>query len=117
MNGVSGRLARRGRADVPLALLAQHRDDLPTFFEQAAELPADRSPEALVEAILDRWLDYVREHQHAWVMLFRDSSGDEEIRAVRRAVSVRARELLAAFVADGAGAACRRSRSSRPPSS
>jgi hypothetical protein len=37
-------------------------------------------------------------------MLFRDRSGDEEIRALRRRVNVRAREVIAAFItqhADG----------------
>jgi AcrR family transcriptional regulator len=75
-----------------LALLAKHRDDLPTFLERA-EVPS----------ILDHWLDYVRENSHAWVMLFRDSSGDEEVREVRRQVSLRAREVLAGFIAGRPG--------------
>jgi AcrR family transcriptional regulator len=75
-----------------LALLAKHRDDLPTFLEHV-EVPS----------ILDHWLYYVRENSHAWVMLFRDSSGDDEIREVRRQVSLRAREVLAGFIAERAG--------------
>jgi AcrR family transcriptional regulator len=75
-----------------LALLEKHRDDLPTFLERVE-----------VEAILDHWLDYVRENSHAWVMLFRDNSGDEEIRALRRDVSLRAREVLAGFIGARAG--------------
>ena len=75
-----------------LALLAKHRDDLPTFLERV-ELPA----------ILDNWLDYVRENSHAWVMLFRDHSGDDEIREERRQVSLRAREVLAGFIAERPG--------------
>jgi AcrR family transcriptional regulator len=83
-----------------MSLLVKHRDDLPTFFDGLdPTAPAD----AAVRAILERWLDYVRENQHAWVMLFRDSSGDEEIRALRREVNLRAREVLAAFIADQAG--------------
>lgn len=72
-----------------LALLARHREDLPTFLERAD-----------VASILDHWLDYVRENSHAWVMLFRDTSGDDEIREARRLVSVRAREVLAGFIAE-----------------
>lgn len=75
-----------------LALLGKHRDDLPTFVERGD-----------VESILDLWLDYVRENSHAWVMLFRDTSGDDEIRAVRRQVSARAREVMAGFIAERAG--------------
>jgi AcrR family transcriptional regulator len=75
-----------------LALLDKHEDDLPTFLEHV-ERPS----------ILDHWLDYVRENSHAWVMLFRDSSGDDEIRERRRGVSLRAREVLAAFIGGQAG--------------
>ena len=77
-----------------LALLVKHEDDLPTFLEERVE----------VASILDHWLDYVRENSHAWVMLFRDSSGDDEIRERRRRVSLRAREVLAGFIAEQAGA-------------
>jgi AcrR family transcriptional regulator len=76
-----------------MALLAKHQDDLPTFVEGGGSL----------RAILDNWLDYVRENSHAWVMLFRDSSGDDEIRDRRRGVSLRAREVLAGFIAERAG--------------
>jgi AcrR family transcriptional regulator len=76
-----------------LALLDKHEDDLPAFLEGRAEL----------DSILDNWLDYVRENSHAWVMLFRDSSGDDEIRERRRGVSLRARQVLAGFIAERAG--------------
>jgi AcrR family transcriptional regulator len=76
-----------------LALLAKHEDDLPTFLEPGAGLPT----------ILDHWLDYVRENSHAWVMLFRDHSGDDEIRERRRRVNLRAREVLTGFIAERGG--------------
>jgi AcrR family transcriptional regulator len=76
-----------------MALLAKHRDDLPTFVATGAG----------VREILDVWLDYVRENSHAWLMLFRDSSGDEEIREARRQVNLRAREVLVGFIAERAG--------------
>jgi AcrR family transcriptional regulator len=75
-----------------LALLDKHEADLPTFLEGRVELGS----------ILDHWLDYVRENSHAWVMLFRDHSGDDEIRERRLLVSVRAREVLAGFIAERA---------------
>jgi AcrR family transcriptional regulator len=87
-----------------VALLIKHEEDLPTFLEGIDGATAGQSPEALMRAVLERWLDYVGENRHAWVMLFRDSSGDEDIRALRHRVSLRAREVLAAFVADQAGA-------------
>lgn len=81
-----------------VALLDKHEADLPTFFERVAGVAADLESEALVRLILEHWLDYVRENRHAWAMLFRDASGDDELRDRRRAVSVRAREVMAAFV-------------------
>lgn len=85
-----------------LALLERQRADLPSFLEAAGEVRGD-STEDTIRAILAVWLDYVRANSHAWLMLFRDTSGDDEIRAARAAVSRRAREVLAAFVATEAG--------------
>ena len=81
-----------------LALLERHRADLGGFLPPPGELAAAPDASMLLRAVIDRWLDYVRENSHAWVMLFRDNSGDDEIRAVRRAVSERAREVFAAFI-------------------
>jgi AcrR family transcriptional regulator len=78
-----------------IALLERHRDDLPRFFER---VPPDLPFEQRVEAILEAWFDYVAEHGYAWRMLFRDSGGDAEIHAFRRANYDRAREVLAGFI-------------------
>ena len=84
-----------------MALLAKHRADLPTFLEgREAEV---EDPEEMLGEILGVWLDYVRLNGHSWLMLFRDTSGDEEIRAFRFEVSRRAREVLAAFIAERSG--------------
>jgi AcrR family transcriptional regulator len=86
-----------------LALLARHEEHMPAFLALAREELAGLSGDELVRGILTLWLDYVRENRHAWLMLFRDSSGDDEIQARRVQVSARARELMAAFVAAQAG--------------
>lgn len=86
-----------------LALLSRHEDDLSGFFEPSDDAPEPRTPDDLVRAILERWLDYVQANQHAWLMLFRDDSGDAEIRAVRLRVGLRARRVMAGFVAQQAG--------------
>jgi AcrR family transcriptional regulator len=78
-----------------LALLEKHETDLPTFFEGIGEV----APELRVRTILEGWLDYVRANSHAWLMLFRDRSGDDDIQAVRLRVSRTAREVIAAFIA------------------
>jgi AcrR family transcriptional regulator len=87
-----------------MALLAKHEEDLPTFTERLSGTSAPPpDPDTLVRAILEYWLDYVRENQHAWLMLFRDRSDDEEIERLRRRVSLRAREVLVAFIAEQGG--------------
>jgi AcrR family transcriptional regulator len=102
------------KKELYLALLARHEADLPTFFEGWD--PDHGSGEATARGILEHWLDYVRANAHAWAMLFRDSSGDEEIQAFRLRVNLTAREVMAAFIAGRAGAPMRRSRWSPPPS-
>ncbi|HEX2128493.1 MAG TPA: TetR/AcrR family transcriptional regulator [Solirubrobacterales bacterium] len=74
-----------------LALLARHRDDLPTF---TAGMPAEGSLEERLRAVIEGWLDYVEAHAYAWQMLFRDSGGDAEIRAFRAGVHDTARAVL-----------------------
>jgi AcrR family transcriptional regulator len=77
------------------ALLARHRDDLPSFLTAAAEA----GPEPTIEAILDDWLAYARRNSHGWRMLFRDRGGDAEIAALREETMRRAREVLVAWLA------------------
>jgi AcrR family transcriptional regulator len=86
-----------------MALLAKHEEDLPTFTEGLSDMSPPPDADALLRTILEHWLDYVRMNQHAWLMLFRDRSDDEEIEQLRRRVSLRAREVLAAFIAEQAG--------------
>jgi AcrR family transcriptional regulator len=83
-----------------LALLEQHREDLPRFFERVPEdLPFDQR----VEAVLETWFDYVSGHGYAWRMIFRDSGGGAEIEGFRRGNQDRAREVLAGFVSGRKG--------------
>jgi AcrR family transcriptional regulator len=70
-----------------LALLARHRDDMPSFLEQAD-----------MRAVLERWFAYVQERPHGWKMLFRDTTGDAEIQAYRLEVQATARALIAAMI-------------------
>jgi AcrR family transcriptional regulator len=80
------------KKDLYLALLARHRDDMPGFFERTASAdPRERR----MRAILELWFGYVEERPHGWKMLFRDSTGDQEIRDYRLAVQDRARALIA----------------------
>ena len=88
------------KKDLYLTLLAKHREDLPTFLEGAAPAIGDDFDGTLREVLMG-WFEYMRANSHGWEMLFRDGTGDEEIRAFRREVSLRAREVLAGFIAAG----------------
>ena len=83
------------KRDLYLALLARHRDDLPTF---AAAMPTDGSLGERLRAVLEVWLEYVETHSYAWKMLFRDTGGGPEVRALRGRVHARARDVLAGVI-------------------
>jgi AcrR family transcriptional regulator len=70
-----------------LALLEQHRAQLGRF-AGGSDLHGN----------LDTWFAYVEARPHAWKMLFRDSGGDAEVRAVRTSVQDSARAVLVAFL-------------------
>jgi len=76
------------KKDLYLAILRRHEQDLPRFIGQGRT----------IEAILDGWLDYVAENSDAWLVIFRDRTGDAEIERARRRVSGRATDVLAEFI-------------------
>jgi AcrR family transcriptional regulator len=74
-----------------LALLKKHVEQLPRFVDTGAP------DEPLVErlpAILEGWFAYVEAHPYAWKMIFRDTTGDEDVQAFRLAAQARARAVL-----------------------
>ena len=87
------------KKELYVALLERHRADLGGFLPPPSEFGSQEDVDSLLRRVVDRWLDYVSENSHAWVMLFRDNSGDAEIREFRVAVSERAREVFASFIA------------------
>jgi AcrR family transcriptional regulator len=84
------------KQELYLAILRRHEADLPTFIERVE--PQGEGTDALVAAILDGWLDYVAENSDAWLVIFRDRTGDPAIEKARRQVNQRATEVLAEFV-------------------
>lgn len=77
------------------ALLVRHREDLGSF---AGAIPATGTLEQRLRAVLEVWLDYVEAHAYAWRMLFRDTGGGPEIRAVRSEVHAQARATLVGLI-------------------
>ena len=74
-----------------LALLARHRDDLPSF---TAAMPREGTVEERLRPVLDGWVAYVEEHTYAWRMLFLDAGGGAEVQAFRLKVRAAARNVL-----------------------
>ena len=68
------------KRELYLALLARHRDDLPSFLDA---IPEVGSPQERLRVVVEVWLTYVEEHAYAWRMLFRDTGGGPEIDAFR----------------------------------
>jgi AcrR family transcriptional regulator len=83
------------KRDLYLALLARHREDLPSFTDA---MPAEGSDRERLLAVLEVWLDYVEAHSYAWKMLFRDTGGGPEVHAFRQEVQARARDVLAGTI-------------------
>ena len=81
----------RDKTALYMTLLEGHREDLPTF---TAAMPTSGTLDERLRAVIEAWLYYVQTHQHAWRMMFRDSSGGPELDAFRQAVHTRAREVL-----------------------
>ena len=83
------------KKELYLALLGKHRALLPRFVEPATtEEPfLERLP-----TLLDAWFAYVQEQPYAWHMIFRDTTGDDEIQAFRRETQAAARAVLAGLL-------------------
>jgi AcrR family transcriptional regulator len=78
-----------------LALLERHRAQLPRFVQPGAP---DEPLAARLPGILDGWFAYVEARPQAWTMIFRDSTGDAEIKAVRKELQESARGVIAALL-------------------
>ena len=80
-----------------LALLALHRDELLATLAEAMQQPgtlAERVPRAT-----DAWFSYVETHPYAGAMLFRDTTGDPEVRRFYEEMQATARAAVAALIA------------------
>jgi AcrR family transcriptional regulator len=84
------RLLERHFAELRALWAAHTADDVPT---------AERLPRAL-----DAWFAYVEAHPYAWRMLFRDTTGDAEVEAIRREVAAQSRAALVPLLAREPGA-------------
>jgi AcrR family transcriptional regulator len=86
----------RSKKDLHLSLLAQHRDELLRTLAEAMQHPgslAERVPKAA-----EAWFAYVESHPYAGAMLFRDTTGDPEVRRFYDEMQATARAAVAALI-------------------
>ena len=79
-----------------LTLLALHRDELLGTLAEAMQAPgtlAERVPRAA-----EAWFAYVEAHPYAGAMLFRDTTGDPEVRRFYEEMQATARSAVAALI-------------------
>lgn len=90
------------KQDLHTRLLERHRDQLLAVWRE--HLLASDPPEQRIPRALDAWARYVESHPFAWLMLFRETSGEPEVRAAHRRVQAEARASLAPLLAAQPGA-------------
>jgi AcrR family transcriptional regulator len=79
-----------------LTLLALHRDELLGTLARAMQAPgtlAERVPRAA-----EAWFAYVEAHPYAGAMLFRDTTGDPEVRRFHEEMQATARSAVAGLI-------------------
>jgi AcrR family transcriptional regulator len=98
-------IARRSGVSVPVVydhfaskdelhrrLLERHFAELRAIWR--SYLPGDEPVEARLSRTLDAWFAYVQEHPYAWRMLFRDTTGEPGLEAIRQEVAGESQVLL-----------------------
>jgi AcrR family transcriptional regulator len=81
------------KLDLHKCLLECHFAELRAVWRE--HFPGDGSIEQRLARAFDAWFAYVHAHPYAWSMLFRDTTADPEVEAVRREVADQSRaELL-----------------------
>ncbi|MEU6832102.1 TetR/AcrR family transcriptional regulator [Nocardia beijingensis] len=82
----------KGKRELHRHLLERHYADLRAIWDIHLDgsAPADQR----ISQTIDAWFAYVEEHPFAWRMLFRDTTGQDEIEKLRREVAAESRKLI-----------------------
>lgn len=85
-------------------LLERHFAELRALWRE--QLAGDEPPERRIPRAIDAWFAYVQEHPYAWRMLFRDTTGEPEVRAEHEEVIAASRAaIMPLFVRERGNAA------------
>jgi AcrR family transcriptional regulator len=80
------------KQDLHRRLLERHYADLRLLWRE--QLGGEDPPEQRVARAIDAWFAYVENHPYAWRMLFRDTSGEPEVRAIHDEVIAQSRAAV-----------------------
>src|SRR5918996_1472376 len=81
--------AERGYHGASIDELERHRDQLLEVWRE--HLLVSDPPERRIPRALDAWARYVEGHPFAWLMLFRETTGEPEVKAEHRRIQAEAR--------------------------
>jgi AcrR family transcriptional regulator len=84
-------------------LLERHFAELRSIWSE--HLPGDEPLQERFHRALDAWFAYVQSHPYAWRMLFRDTSGEPGIDAIRQEVAEESKARLLPLIAEEPGLA------------
>jgi AcrR family transcriptional regulator len=80
------------KQDLHRRLLERHYAELRALWRE--QLGGDDPPAQRISRAIDAWFAYVEAHPYAWRMLFRETTGEPEVRAVHEAVIAQSRAAV-----------------------
>lgn len=80
------------KQDLHRCLLERHFAELREVWRE--QLRLDDPPERRIPRAIDAWFAYVEAHPYAWRMLFRDTTGEPEVRATHEEVIAQSRAAV-----------------------
>lgn len=83
-------------------LLERHYAELRQVWRD--NLPGDEPQEERIGRAFDAWFAYIETHPYAARMMFRDTSGDPEVDAIRREVAAQSRAAIRPIMGEEPGA-------------
>jgi AcrR family transcriptional regulator len=83
-------------------LLERHYAELRQVWRD--NLPGDEPQEERIARAFDAWFAYIESHPYAARMMFRDTSGDPEVEAIRREVAAQSRAAIRPIMGEEPGA-------------
>jgi AcrR family transcriptional regulator len=90
------------KAQLHARLIERHLADMRGIW--GSELAGDEPAEVRLPRAVGAWFAYVESHPYAWRMLFADTSGDPEVRAMHEAIQDQSRAALVPLLAAIPGA-------------